>query len=163
MRSAWKRPSASRRWPGSPAIAPATSFPGPLRGQRRTEDSSRAFRALERGHVAGQITRPLRSKLVRALFLAEDRAREHFPVGLFDDRVGHACIAALGLLNRWVQPPGSNARVEAAREGMELVVRFVGNELDSLCAEAELRRILTAEAAVAASDHRATEGDASRG
>jgi hypothetical protein len=124
---------------------------------------SRAFRALERGHVAGQITRPLRSKLVRALFLAEDRAREHFPVGLFDDRVGHACIAALGLLNRWVQPPGSNARVEAAREGMELVVRFVGNELDSLCAEAELRRILTAEAAVAASDHRATEGDASRG
>ena len=57
---------------------------------------SRAFRALERGHVAGQITRPLRSKLVRALFLAEERAREHFPAGLFDDRVGHACAAAPG-------------------------------------------------------------------
>lgn len=124
---------------------------------------SRAFRALERGHVAGQITRPLRSKLVRALFLAEDRAREHFPAGLFDDRVWHACAAALGLLNRWVQPPGSIARAEAAREGTELVVRFVGNELDSLCAEAELRRILAAEAAVAASDHHATEGNAGRG
>ncbi|KQT46603.1 hypothetical protein ASG52_12855 [Methylobacterium sp. Leaf456] len=124
---------------------------------------SRAFRAVERGHVAGQITRPLRSRLVRALFLAEDRARKHFPAGLFDDRVRHACVAALGLLNRWAQPPGSNARVEATGGGAELVIRFVGNELDSLCAEAELRRILAAEAAGAASDHRATEGTAGRG
>ncbi|MFY9294038.1 MAG: hypothetical protein WAP03_25595 [Methylorubrum rhodinum] len=62
-----------------------------------------------------------------------------------------------------MQPPGSNARVEAAREGTELVLRFVGNELDNLCAEAELRRILAAEGAASASDDRSTEETAGRG
>jgi hypothetical protein len=124
---------------------------------------SSALRALERGHLGGEITAPLKERLVRALFRAEEQAQRTLPEFLFLDRVRHAFVAAYGLLLKWAQPPGSRARHEVAPEASKLIARHVGNELDNLCAEAELRRLLAAEAAVAASDHRATEGNASRG
>ncbi|KQT53558.1 hypothetical protein ASG52_05430 [Methylobacterium sp. Leaf456] len=125
---------------------------------------SLAFRALERGHHSGQITPTLRTRLMRALFLAEERAQRTLPEMLYLDRAQHAFIAAFALILQWTHPPGSRARQEVSSEASRLVVRHVGNELDSLCIEAELHRLVppSARAGAGSVDH-ATEETASRG
>lgn len=143
----WPAPGMrQRRCPTDPVIADEVSKHFAAAADAHDVESlaravSLAFRALERGHHSGQITPTLRLRLLHTMAAAENTAKRTLPSPLYFDRAQHAFLAAFGLILQWAHPPGLRARPEASLEISKLVVRAVGNELDSLCVEAELDRL----------------------
>lgn len=90
-----------------------------------------------------QLTPEDRYTLAAALYRAEASAKAVLQPFYFDDRGRHGFHAALGMLNRWAEAPGSAERAAACPEEPKvvLILRIVVNDLDTLCAAEDLSRL----------------------
>lgn len=105
---------------------------------------ARALAALLAAHShPTQLTPEDRYSLGAALFQAEASAKAVLQPFYFDDRGRHGFLAALGMLNRWAEAPGSAERAAACPEEPKvvLILRIVVNDLDTLCAADALSRL----------------------
>ncbi|TXN10701.1 hypothetical protein FV219_06045 [Methylobacterium sp. WL122] len=100
-----------------------------------------AFSAVVRGHEQGQLSGPMRHRLIEALFRAEDAARGVLPTWFYDQRVRHGCLSVFGLISAWAEPPGSTERRIAVPLGTVQIARIVSNDLNSLCESLDLQRL----------------------
>ncbi|GJE40455.1 hypothetical protein [Methylobacterium persicinum] len=92
---------------------------------------------------ATQLSPEARHAFGAALFRAEAAAKAVLQPHYFDERGRHGFVAAFGLLNRWAEAPGSNARAVACPEEPKvvLILRIVVNDLDTFCAAEALARL----------------------